>query len=578
MKSKSMRTILGIFFVSAALLFLTCAGQPDAETDAAGAAHTSATTDPGVIEVLEIAKVEEELMMEDVAEALAYQPSRNRLAKDVTGMQMAPVPGNGESVENTEVWNTEDYSRIYENPFKSVTANPLSTFSIDVDTASYANVRRFLSYGDKPYPDAVRIEEMINYFSYDYPEPRGVDPFEFTTELTESPWNPNNKLLLVGLQGQKMDLQNLPPSNIVFLLDVSGSMEDENKLPLLRKSLALLLENLRPQDTISIVVYAGAAGLVLPPTPASDRQEILTALNDLQAGGSTAGGAGIELAYKMAKENFIPQGNNRIILCTDGDFNVGPSSQGELVRMIEEKREEGIFLTVLGFGMGNYKDSTLENLADKGNGNYGYIDNLLEAKKMLVTDLGGTLLTIAKDVKLQIEFNPAKVKEYRLIGYENRVMAAEDFDNDKKDAGELGAGHNVTALYELVMNDGSVSESDNLKYTDTTISDEAYSSDELFTIKFRYKRPDGDTSKLIEKPVTHQEISFASASDNIVWAAAVAEFGMILRGSEHKGSATYDDVIALAKRAEGPDLNGYRAEFIRLVETARSIESSTEEY
>ena len=468
------------------------------------------------------------------------------------------------------VHNTEDYDHIQENEFLDALKVPLSTFSIDVDTAAYANVRRFLMSGQMPYADAVRIEELINYFSYDYPEPTGDDPFSFTTELTECPWNPAHKLLLVGLQAKKVSFEKLPPNNLTFLLDVSGSMSDPNKLPLLIGAMKLLVNTLRPEDKIAIVVYAGAAGVILEPTSCSEKEKIVKALEKLQAGGSTAGGEGIQLAYKLAKENFNKQGNNRVILCTDGDFNVGPSSDGELVKMIEEKRKEGIYLTVLGFGMGNYKDSKMEQLADKGNGNYAYIDNLMEAKKVLVTQMGGTLLTIAKDVKIQIEFNPALVKEYRLIGYENRIMAAKDFDDDTKDAGELGAGHTVTVLYEIVLSDGKVSSAD-LKYQNVTVKEDAKASKEIGQIKFRYKNPNSDTSKLIVSPMYDKSIMWKDASQNLKWASAVAEWGMLLRDSKFKGDASYAHVLETAKAAIGKDEFGYRKEFIQLVELSKGL-------
>jgi len=386
-------------------------------------------------------------------------------------------------------WNTEEYGRIYENRFLLALQNPLSTFSIDVDTASYSNIRRFINSNQFPYKDAVRIEEMINYFSYDYPQPKKDHPFSITTEISTCPWNDSHRLVHIGLQGEKLETKKLPPSNLVFLLDVSGSMSSANKLPLLQKAFRLLVNELGPRDRVSIVVYAGAAGLVLPSTEASQTETIVSAIERLKAGGSTAGGAGIKLAYKVAQQNFIQEGNNRIILATDGDFNVGVSSTSELVRMIEDYRKKGIFLTILGFGMGNYKDGRMEQLANKGNGNYFYIDNLLEAKKVFVNDMRGTLFTIAKDVKLQLEFNPAKVKAYRLIGYENRMLQKEDFADDTKDAGELGAGHTVTALYEIIPF-GSTEEIpgvDDLKYQDNKISRKAFKNKEILTLKLRYK-------------------------------------------------------------------------------------------
>ena len=476
--------------------------------------------------------------------------------------------------------NTEEYARIYENPFLSAMTNPLSTFSIDVDTASYSNVRRQIQYGNMPYPDAVRIEELINYFTYDYPEPEGEHPFSFNTEVSECPWNPENKLIHIGLQGRKVSFENLPPNNLVFLLDVSGSMEDENKLPLLKDAFELLINELRPIDRVSIVVYAGAAGLVLPPTTCNNKETILTALNNLNAGGSTAGGQGIILAYDTALKYFDPEGNNRIILATDGDFNVGASSDGELIRLIEEKRNQGIFITVLGFGMGNYKDTKMESIADHGNGNYAYIDTIREAEKVLVSEMGGTLLTIAKDVKIQIEFNPVIVESYRLIGYENRIMAKEDFDDDTKDAGELGSGHTVTVLYEIVPKSYEMStldflepfiEAEQLKYQESTITSDAYELNELLTIKFRYKQPDSDVSTLIEVPVLDSNIPLEDTSNNFRWSAAVAEWGLLLRDSEYKGNATYTQVLKLARDSLDPDLKGYRAEFIELVEITRHI-------
>lgn len=465
-------------------------------------------------------------------------------------------------------FNTEGYDRVTENPFLDVLNNPLSTFSIDVDTASYTNVRRFITGGSLPPADAVRIEEMVNYFDYDYPQPGKGEPFSFTTELTDAPWQTGNRLLLVGLQGLTVSTDKLPPANLVFLIDVSGSMSDENKLPLLIKSFKLLVGQLRPRDRVAIAVYAGQAGLVLPSTGGDEKHKILAALESLQAGGSTAGGAGIQLAYKVAKENFIKGGNNRVILATDGDFNVGASSDAEMERLIEEKRNDGIFLSVLGYGMGNYKDSKMQKLADKGNGNYAYIDNLLEAKKVLVSQFGGTMLTIAKDVKMQVEFNPAKVKSYRLIGYEKRMLRAEDFADDKKDAGELGSGHTVTALYEIVPVTGEADVNRELTYQDVRVKESARKSPELATIRFRYKKPDGDVSRELVRKIPATAVSIGTASENIRFAAAVAEWGMLLRKSEYKGKANYAQVLDLARKAKGTDDMGYRAEFIRLVEMA----------
>jgi Ca-activated chloride channel family protein len=471
--------------------------------------------------------------------------------------------------------NTEEYNRIYDNPFQRVSISPLSTFSIDVDTASYTNVRRFINEGQLPPKDAVRIEELINYFTYDYPQPTGDRPFSITTEISQAPWNSKHKLVQIGLQGKRLATENLPPSNLVFLLDVSGSMNSPNKLPLLKQSLRLLANQLTEKDLVSIVVYAGAAGVVLPPTNGARKSKILDAIEQMQAGGSTAGGAGIKLAYELASRTFISSGNNRVILATDGDFNVGVSSDAELVRMIENYRDRNIFLTVLGFGMGNFKDAKLEQIANKGNGNYAYIDSLKEANKVLVKEMGANLLTIAKDVKIQVEFNPAKVQAYRQIGYENRQLAAQDFNNDKKDAGELGAGHSVTALYEIVPvgveSDVKLPEVDRLKYQQQQVDPAAYKNDELMLVKLRYKAPDQKTSQLIQGTVADRGVKLEKASDNLKFAAAVAEFGMLLRDSEYKGSASFEQVLNLANQSKNADLDGYRAEFVSLVENSKNL-------
>jgi Ca-activated chloride channel family protein len=471
-------------------------------------------------------------------------------------------------------WNTEDYALIEENGFQTVTDHSLSTISIDVDAASYSNIRRFIRDGQLPPKDAVRIEEMINYFTYDYPEPEGDHPFSTILEVGRAPWNANHQLLHVGLKGESIDLVGRPASNLVFLLDVSGSMNSPDKLPLLKKAFRMLVSELGEGDRVSIVVYAGAAGRVLDPTPGDQNEAILEALNRLQAGGSTAGSAGIQLAYQTAGENFIPGGINRVILATDGDFNVGASSDAELVRMIESRREEGTFLTVLGFGTGNLKDNKMEQIADHGNGNYYYIDNELEARKVLVSELGGTLHTIAKDVKIQIEFNPAMVQSYRLIGYENRLLAAEDFNDDKKDAGDLGAGHTVTALYEIVPAGASSAVGgsiDDLRYQSTTTT-AAAGSGEMLTLKLRYKEPDGDTSQLIAHTLTPDES--AATSGDFAFSAAVASFGMILRNSEHMGASNLAHVLKLARLGKGQDRMGYRADFVGLVEDYRRVTES----
>lgn len=474
-----------------------------------------------------------------------------------------------------EDFNTEEYNSLVENIFQEAKSNPLTTFSIDVDRAGYSNVRRMLNAGTMPPKDAIRIEEMVNYFDYDYPQPARNEPVTINTELSDSPWNKGLKLLQIGIQAQKISTENLPASNLVFLIDVSGSMGSPEKLPLVKQALYLLTDQLRPKDKVAIVVYAGAAGLVLSPT--SDKSKIKDALENLQAGGSTAGGEGIKLAYKIAAENLIKGGNNRVILASDGDFNVGVSSEAELKALIEEKRNSGVFLSVLGFGMGNYKDNKMETLADKGNGNYAYIDNLQEAQKVFVHEFGGTMFTVAKDVKLQLEFNPKFVKAYRLIGYENRMLRNEDFNDDKKDAGEMGSGHTVTALYEIVpvgVESAYLKNIDELKYQTENGLSAAAESNEVLTVKLRYKSPDENKSKLTEKVITDQQTSFDKTSENFRFAVAVAGFGLILRQSEFKGMANYEQVIDLAKNAKGSDEEGYRAEFIKLIKTAKMLDKT----
>ncbi|MEI2737389.1 MAG: VWA domain-containing protein [Chitinophagaceae bacterium] len=472
-----------------------------------------------------------------------------------------------------EAYNTEDYDNIVENKFLAATQNPLSTFSIDVDEAAYSNVRRYLENGSIPPAGAVRIEEMINYFDYDYTKPANGEPFTVNTEISECPWSPQHKLVHIGLQGKEIPLDNLPPSNMVFLVDVSGSMNEANKLPLVQASMNMLVDQLREKDKVAIVVYAGSAGLVLPSTSGANKIKIKEAINNLEAGGSTAGGEGIKLAYKTAKENFLKNGNNRIILATDGDFNVGVSSDDELVSMIEQERKSGVFLSVLGYGMGNYKDNKMQQLADKGNGNHSYIDNISEARKVLVNEFGSTLFTIAKDVKIQIEFNPSKVQAYRLVGYENRMLASEDFNDDNKDAGELGSGHTVTALYEVIpvgVKDDFTKSVDPLKYQSNDRKPIS-NTDEIMTIKLRYKKPDEDVSKLITHPVMDTHTALVNTSDNFRFSAAVAEFGLLLRSSDYKQQSSYSQVVNMAKGAKGIDNNGYRSEFIRLVQAATSL-------
>ena len=518
--------------------------------------------------------------------AIADSTSNNYTVSPVTayemkrayGGEMKTLDGRGyawQKVDNEE----EGYDHITENRFLKVLDNPLSTFSIDVDAASYSNVRRFLNSGQLPPQGAIRIEEMINYFKYEYPQPKGDKPFSINTEIAVAPWNKEHKLVLIGLQGKKIPTDNLPASNLTFLIDVSGSMMSEDKLPLVKASMKLLVEQLREQDRISIVVYAGAAGLVLSPTSGADKMKIREAIDKLEAGGSTAGGAGIKLAYASARQNFVKGGNNRVILCTDGDFNVGESSDDAMERLIELERKGGVFLTVLGYGSGNYQDAKMQKLADKGNGNHAYIDGIAEAKKVLVNEFGGTLFTIAKDVKLQIEFNPALVQGYRLIGYENRMLAKEDFNDDKKDAGELGSGHTVTALYEIIpvgVTSSWLQNTDSLKYqSNLNPFSKPVHNNEMLTVKFRYKEPDWETSNLIEHPVMDRITDLSSVSDNFRFAAAVAEFGMVLRNSEFRSSASLEHASAMARKSMGNDEQGYRSEFIRLIEIARQLNNST---
>jgi len=469
----------------------------------------------------------------------------------------------------------ENYGHFVENGFQSPITDALSTFSIDVDTASYANMRRFLHDGNTPPKDAIRLEEWVNYFQYRYPEPTGAHPVSITTELAMCPWQPQHKLARIGVKAKSIDVSKLPPANLVFLVDVSGSMTSQDKLPLLQRAFSLLTEQLRPQDEVSIVVYAGAAGMVLPPTSGRERMKILSALNELHAGGSTAGAQGIQLAYRTARANFKSGGNNRVILATDGDFNVGLSTEAELIQLIEKQRKGGIFLTVLGFGTGNLQDVKMKALSRHGNGNYAYVDSLLEARKVLVQEMGANLLTLAKDVKIQVEFNPAKVQAYRLIGYENRLLRPEDFNDDRKDAGEMGAGHTVTALYEIVPPGvkGTIPSVDKLRYQKTDATPAA-ESDEVLTVKLRYKQPMGDTSQLLSVPLQDAKVAMRDASEDMRFATAVASFAQILRGSAYKGRATLDQVIDFASGSLGTDPNGHRAEFLYLVKTAKGLSPS----
>ena len=510
------------------------------------------------------------------AEAAAAAPREHRREGqlDQASMEMAARQSVAKAAFAADAyWNTENYASIEESRFLPAAANPRSTFSIDVDAASYTNVRRFLTNGQRPPRDAVRIEEFLNYFRYDYPEPKGDAPFSVTTDLAVAPWASEHRLLRVGIKGRSLRTEAVPASNLVFLLDVSGSMQPPNKLPLVKQAFRLLVQELRPQDRVAIVVYAGAAGLVLPSTAGSDKATILQALDRLEAGGSTAGGAGLRLAYEIARQHYTREGNNRVILATDGDFNVGESSDAAMVRLIEERRDQGVFLTVLGFGTGNLKDSRMEQIADKGNGHYAYVDNLNEARRVFVREFAGTLVTIAKDVKIQVEFNPARVLAYRLVGYENRALRNEDFADDRKDAGELGAGHTVTALYEIVPTGaslaGTAGDLDSLKYQTTQLKPGASRSDEWLTVQLRYKEPTGTTSRLLTHPVRSRD-KLSEPTGDFRFASAVAAFGLVLRESEYRGTATLDQVIALARGSEGEDRDGERAEFVRLVESARS--------
>ena len=499
------------------------------------------------------------------AAKLATAPKTETKAGEITAPSPTPTPA------------AEDYSRVVDNAFLRVRDEPLSTFSVDVDTASYANIRRFLGQNQMPPKDAVRIEEMLNYFTYDDAPPPDDAPFAVKLEAASCPWNEGHRLVRIGVMGRKIDNEHRPPSNLVFLVDVSGSMDDRNKLPLLKKSLTKLVENLGENDRVAIAVYAGASGLVLPSTSCAHKRDILASLDMLQAGGSTNGGAGIQLAYDTAVQNFIKGGANRVILCTDGDFNVGVTNQDELIRLIESKAKSGVFLSVLGFGMGNIKDGQLEKLADKGNGHYAYIDSIREAVKVLVVEMGSTLLTIAKDVKIQVEFNPAKVGAYRLIGYENRLLKNQDFNDDTKDAGEIGAGHHVTALYEIAPpgEDPGQPGVDPLEFQKSATGDRDLSSDrpELMLIKLRFKAPDGDVSKLIKLGLVDEGKEYLYSSDDFKFAAAVAGFGMLLRDSPYKGNLTYEAIQDLAAPAVSHDPQGYRTEFLKLVQKARELGS-----
>lgn len=508
---------------------------------------------------------------------VGYTPQKKSITQALSG-RVAGLSINGAypSVRNY-LTSTESYKGIQENAFNNPRETPLSTFAIDVDAASYSNIRRFINNGTLPPVDAVRIEEMINYFQYDLTSPKNDEPVAINTELSTAPWNPQHRLLRIGLKAKSINTEKLPPANFVFLIDVSGSMSAYNKLPLVKASMKLLVDQLRDIDRVAIITYAGNAGLRLPSTPGSQKIKIKEAIETLEAGGSTAGGAGIKLAYQTARENMVKSGNNRIILATDGDFNVGASGDDDMQQLVTREKESGISISVLGFGMGNLKDSKMETIADKGHGNYAYIDNISEARKAIVTEFGATLFTVAKDVKLQIEFNPSKVAAYRLLGYENRLLDKEDFNNDKKMGGDMGVGHTVTALYEIVPigleNDFNYSV-DPLKYQKTAQSSATSFSSELVTVKFRYKTPDSDKSKMEKVSLMDLPIVFNKTSDDFRFASAVAELGLLLRKSEFKQQANYSNLITRAKMAKGKDEEGYRAEFISLAASAKLLAKS----
>ena len=526
--------------------------------------------------VVKSAKLDVKMKTDDVAlEECVVVGYGTMKTKAMSGAYVAVCPTAMYDMDTR--MNTEEYDRIQENGFKSVADTPLSTFSIDVDPASYSNMRRFINRGELPPADAIRTEELVNYFSYDYPKPTGNDPVKITVEAGTCTWNTAHRLVRIGLKAKEIPTEQLPASNLVFLIDVSGSMWGANRLDLVKSSLKLLVNNLRNKDKVAIVTYAGSAGVKLEATSGGDKQKIREAIDELTASGSTAGGAGIHLAYQIAKKNFISDGNNRIILCSDGDFNVGVSSAEGLEQLIEKERKSGVHLTVLGYGMGNYKDKKIQVLAEKGNGNHAYIDNLQEANRVLVGEFGATLHTVAKDVKLQVEFNPSQVQAYRLIGYESRLLKDEDFNNDAKDAGDMGAGHTVTAFYEVIpagVKNEYVGKVDDLKYQKKEkMTLKPTGSDELLTVKLRYKAPDKDVSRKMELPFVDNKGD--SVSSDFRFASAVAMFGQLLRDSDFKGTADYDKVIKLAKQGLNNDERGYRREFIRLVEAAKGLEKTS---
>ncbi|HEX4640613.1 MAG TPA: von Willebrand factor type A domain-containing protein [Chthoniobacterales bacterium] len=556
--------------------------EPTIEMDIAQVAPSQAapTIAPGVVE--EKPSATRELAGAGKNQEYALNPSAPpppmpKLAMKSYGYGAGDAPPSEPPSRYRDDFNTATYDKVEENPFLPAATNPLSTFSIDVDTASYANIRRFINSGSLPPKDAVRVEEMVNYFTYDYKEPEGDKPFSIDLDSTACPWEPTHRLLRIGLKGREVANEKRPASNLVFLLDVSGSMMPSERLPLVKQAMRLLVDKLTENDRVAIVIYAGGSGLALKSTPGNEKERILRALEELQAGGSTNGADGIELAYKVAADNFIKGGVNRVILATDGDFNIGVTNQGDLIRLIEAKAKTGVFLSVLGVGTDNLKDSTMQKLADKGNGNYAYLDSVDEARKVLVQQINGTLMTIAKDVKIQVEFNPARVASYRLIGYEKRLLRKEDFNNDKVDAGEIGAGHTVTALYEVVPAGAgatdpaaSVPPVDSLKYG-TNRTDTTNGSSEMVTVKLRHKKPDGDVSELTEKSFTDNGSKFENAAPDLKFAAAVAEFGMLLRDSQYKGKGTFGAVIEWAQEGKGRDTAGYRAGFLEMARKAQTL-------
>ena len=512
--------------------------------------------------------------------ASTNSPAVYSLQGTVPGVMQSSVAGiqiRGKNNYTYNDHNTESYKKVKENKFLNASTTPLSTFAVDVDAASYSNIRRIINGGNLPDKDAVRIEEMINYFQYYLTGPNNKEPVAIHTELSSAPWNSQHRLLRIGLKAKSVNTSSLPSSNLVFLIDVSGSMFGANRLPLVKSSLKLLVDQLREVDHVAIVTYAGNAGLKLASTPGNQKMKIKDAIDDLEAGGSTAGGAGIKLAYDIARQNFIKKGNNRIVLATDGDFNVGESSDEDMEDLISKERQSGVSLSVFGFGMGNTKDSKMELIADKGHGNYAYIDQISEARKAIVTEFGGTFFTVAKDVKIQVEFNPAKVQAYRLLGYENRLLEKEDFNNDTKLGGDMGVGHTVTALYEIIptgIKDSYSSSVDPLKYQKTKPQSIDNKSSELATVKFRYKNPDASQSKMQLVVINDKPSNLNQTSDDFRFASAVAEMGMLLRDSEFKQQSDYLSLINRAKKAKGTDDEGYRAEFIRLAESARLLTKS----